>query len=32
LAARWEVQMAQLLVVDIDSALTGQAMHRVAGW
>jgi hypothetical protein len=30
--ARWEVQMAQLLVFDIDSAQTAQAIHRVVGW
>jgi hypothetical protein len=28
LAATWEVQMAQLLVFDIDSAQTALAMHR----
>jgi hypothetical protein len=32
LAATWEVQMAQLLVVDSDSAQTAQAIHGVVGW
>jgi hypothetical protein len=32
LAATWEVQMAQLLVFDIDSAQTAQATLRVVGW
>ena len=28
LAAAWEVQMAQLLVFDIDSAQSAEALHR----
>jgi hypothetical protein len=28
LAAAWEVQMAQLLVFDIDSPQTADALHR----
>jgi hypothetical protein len=32
LAGTWEIQMAQLLVFDIDSAQTTQAIRRVVGW
>jgi hypothetical protein len=31
-AAAWEVQLAQLLVFDRDSAQTAQAIRRVVGW
>ena len=31
-AAAWEVQLAQLLVFDSDSAQTAQAIGRVVGW
>ena len=31
-AAAWEVQLAQLLVFDSDSAQTAHAIRRVVGW